>query len=190
VKTEIAYDLVPEGVIARVAVGEARFSFRVGKGVTSTSEVHGAYLWFVEESGRNHIVQMVLSGVLEEAIRSAVPHDSILISHMRWETEFQEQRLQRKLVHSGLGHFPTGEPYLVWGMEGEVGTSGNDGEKATCYSSNATTFHDGVIVLFGIQGFGTGWEDSKLLDLKCSRVMLSMFRHSSLLKLPLNTPTK
>lgn len=189
-KVEIAYDLVPEGVIALVSAGEARFSFRVGKGVESTSEVHGARLWSVEESGRHYIMQMVLSGVSEEAIRSAVPHDSILVSHMRWETEFQEQRLQRKLVRSGLSHFPTGEPYLLWGMEGEVGTSVGDGEKASNYSSNATTFHDGVIVLFGIQGLGAGWEDSRLVDLKCSRVVLSMFRHSSLLKLPLNTPTK
>jgi len=188
VKAEIEYEQTSEGIIALVSVGQARFSFRVGKHPTGTSEPQGAYLWSVEESGRQHIVQMVLTPVAQGAIQSAVPHDAILISHMNWETEFQQQRLGRKMVRSGLGIFPTGEPYLQWSMEGKIGGSGDGETKATGYSSHATTFHDGIIVLLGIQGLGAGWEDPGLLDLKCWRAMLSLFRHSSVLKLPFLTP--
>lgn len=186
-KAELEYEQTSEGIIALVSAGQARFSFRVGKHPTGASEPQGAYLWSVEESGREHIVQMVLAPVAREAIESAVPHDAILISHMNWETEFQQQRLGRKVVRSGLDIFPTGEPYVQWSMEGKVGDAGDAG-KGTDYSSHATTFHDGVIVMLGTQGLGAGWEDPSLLDLKCWRAMLSLFRHSSVLKLPFLTP--
>jgi hypothetical protein len=58
----------------------------------------------------------------------------------------------------------------------------------TTYWSDGTTFHDGIVVLVRVEGLGAGW-NPELLDLKCERILLSIFRHSSALNLPLKTPT-
>ena len=176
-EVEIAYERSSEGLIALVSAGQARFSFRVGKHPKRTFEAQGARYWFVEEGARQHVVQMMLSEVPEEVIRTRATHSTILISHMRWEADFQEQQWRRKLVHSGLGHFPTGEPYLRWRMEGPKDELEVESEKATTYWSDGTTLHDGIVVLFRVEGLGAGW-NPELLDLKCERVLLSMFRHS------------
>jgi hypothetical protein len=63
-----------------------------------------------------------------------------------------------------------------------------EGAKVTTYWSDGTTLHDGIVVLFRVEGLGAGW-NPELLNLKCQRVLLSMFGHSSALNLPLKAPT-
>ncbi len=158
-------------MIVCVVAAQARFSFLIGKGRVSVRRRPGAYFWSVERGAVKWLLQLVVTPVPPDMIH--LPTEQALAIHGRSEIDFHiANSRQTLLAETGeWGHFPTGELFGTWCMEAREPTEGMSA--ATAY---AHTLHAGHVIVFVVQGFGSGWTVERL-RMKCRRIMLSTFRH-------------
>ncbi len=192
----IAYEATDEGLVAFVSGPIAPFSFLVGAGEINATRVGDIYLWSVHNELASYSLQLALPSIPKDALNNEDSPTEILLEYASSEIHFQESRVGRKIVGTGIavGQFPTGELFAVWAMEGGRalplktavikpvgGVRFRSGEKkseqATSISVHAATIHFGSIIMLSLQGFGANWNLYKL-ETKIQRIMLSLFRHS------------
>lgn len=184
-------DEKPEGFIACCHGSSSPFSFLAGQRELSVTEIHDNYLFSTRASKGPYLLQFIWPDLDKSIADLGSEHDlEILADYCRWEMDYQEQTLRRKLVPESLGamKLPTGRYFITRYSEPvddvdsstpEAETAGSnedlsDGLDATPYSGYVCMRNDHELVVFTIQGLGSGWTPASV-RLKAMRIAFSTF---------------
>jgi hypothetical protein len=176
----------PEGFIAHCQGSSAPFSFLAGQRELSAQKVHDNYLFSTRASQGPYVLQLVWLDLDTSVSELGGDHDlEILSGYFHYEMEYQKQALGRRLTPDSLGvmKLPTGRPFLTWcsepadtpsAAEPGDGDDTSDSLSATPYSGFAGMRNGGELVVFGIQGLGSGWTPAAV-RVKAMRIAFSTF---------------
>jgi hypothetical protein len=175
-----------EGFIAYCQGSSSPFSFLAGQRELSAQKVHDNYLFASQASPGRYMLQLVWPDLHASISDLGGSHDlEILGGYLHYEMEYQKQALGNQLAPDSLGvrKLPTGRQVLTWCSEPADGPSAaepGDGEdtsgsmSATPYSGFASMRNGRELVVFGIQGLGSGWTRDAV-RIKAMRIAFSTF---------------
>jgi hypothetical protein len=176
----------PEGFIAYCQGSSSPFSFLAGQRELSAQKVRDNYLFASQASLGRYMLQLVWPDLHASVSDLDGSHDlEILGGYLHYEMEYQKQALGKQLAPDSLGvrKLPTGRQVLTWSSEpadSPPAAEPGDGEdtsgslSATPYSGFASMRNGRELVVFGVQGLGSGWTPAAV-RFKAMRIAFSTF---------------